>query len=148
MSRFFVFGLALFGLAILGQPHQASAQQVIGPVYTGAKLCVIDVSQGTTFAAYGSGDMKDATSTANTAAACTSDWYLSSCTVVNTHASQTFAIGFANISGAGPAATNRLLVPAGASVTLPVLGIHTLKIAIRGSGAATTGQIQCYAVPR
>lgn len=150
MSRFgrFVFGLALFGLAILGQPQPAGAQQIIGPVFNGNQVCVIDFSQGATFAAYGSGDMKSAVSTANAAGACTSGWYLSTCTVLNTHASQTVAVAFADISGAGPSATNRILIPAGASATFPILGLHALKIAVRGSNNATTGQIQCHTVPR
>lgn len=146
--RSFVLGLGLLALGLFTLPSQAAAQSMVGPVYNGAKLCVIDVSQGTTFAAYGSADMKDATSTANAAAACPSGWYLSSCTVIDTHASQTFAVAFADISGAGPSATNRILVPAGASLTLPIVGLHALKIAVRGSGAATTGQIQCHTVPR
>ena len=144
----FALGLALFGLAFLASPHPAEAQTILGPELAGNKLCVLDVSQGTTWAPYGTGDMKDATSTAFTAAACPSNWYLTSCTVLNTHATQTLYAAAASITGAGPAVTNRPMIPAQQALRMPLYGVYQKTIAVRGSGAATTGQIQCYAVPR
>ena len=143
-----LFGLGLLALCLFALLPQNAAAQSVGPINAGGKLCVIDFSQGTTFAAYGSADLKDASSTANAAAACPTNWYLSACTVLNTHATQTVTVALANLSGAGPSASNRPLVPALQSMAMPTYGIYTQKIAVRGSGAATTGQIQCYAVPR
>ena len=63
-----LFGLGLICLGLFAAPATASADP-IGPIYTGNKSCVLDISQGATWAPYTSGDLKDQSSTANTAAA-------------------------------------------------------------------------------
>lgn len=144
----FVLGLSLLCLGFLATPQPAAAQSVIGPVYTGNKSCVLDITPAAAWAHYTSADLKDQTSTANTAVACPSAQRFTSCTVLNTHATLKLWVVPASLTGAGAATTNRLVVLPGQSVTYPMYGLYPVDISVRGEAGPSSGQIQCQSVPR
>lgn len=145
MSRFrFVFGLALLGLATLAAPP-ATAQPI--PYGYGTRIGVKDLSvDGNTAVDYTSDDFKSTASGANTAAALSDGLVIVECFVRNSHATQSLTFSYASYSGAGPVTTDRITVPAGASISVPAYGLNATHISFDASGASTTGQAVCQFV--
>lgn len=143
-SLFAVLGLT--ALALFAAPATASADPS-GPYVAGTRCGALDLSQGTTPTVLTSASLKDCTSVADTAAALAASLRFSECIVRNSHGSQSLTVTIGSV-GASAATTNRINVPAGYTISLPLYGIYPTSLSIDASGAATTGQIVCFLVTR